>query len=276
QLPPMRVLGTLDHAGLARRAGAVVGEELRALGYNVDFAPVLDVDSNPKNPVIGDRSFGRNPLRVGELGTAFGLGLQDRGVLACGKHFPGHGDTSVDSHLALPVVHRTRAELEAVDLVPFRRAVEALGSLMTAHVVFDGLDPGFPATLSRKILHELLRREMGYTGLVFSDDLEMRALADRMTVEEAAVGAIRAGCDVLLVCQTPALADRAYEALVREAERDSEFLARVSHSAHWSRSARRRYPARPTNSTQALHQVFEESGAPGVLAELEGRRSLRP
>jgi len=90
------------------------------------------------------------------------------------------------------------------------------------------------------------------------------------------VGAIRAGCDVLLVCQTPALADRAYEALVREAERDSEFLARVSHSAHWSRSARRRYPARPTNSTQALHQVFEESGAPGVLAELEGRRSLRP
>jgi beta-N-acetylhexosaminidase len=238
------------------------------MGINVAFAPVLDVDSNEQNPVIGDRSFGRDPAAVAEMGFAFADGLQARGVLACGKHFPGHGDTHLDSHLALPAVAHDRARLEAVELVPFRRTAGSVGSLMTAHVVFDALDPGVPATLSHRIATDLLRRELGFRGLLFSDDLEMKAIADHYGVEQAAVQAIRAGCDVLLVCSKPELADRAHEALVREAEADPDFHARCIQAAERSRSARRRFPCRPAPSLAAMHKSIADSGASGLLADL--------
>ncbi|HEX3598151.1 MAG TPA: beta-N-acetylhexosaminidase, partial [Polyangiaceae bacterium] len=241
QLPPMRTLGLLGKPGLCRRAGAIVGAELLAMGINVTFAPVLDVDTNPNNPVIGDRSFGSDPVLVGEMGNAFADGLQARGVLACGKHYPGHGDTHLDSHLELPVVSRPREHLEATELVPFRRTVGLVGSLMTAHVVYDALDPGVPATLSHQISTDFLRRVLGFRGLLFSDDLEMKAIADRHGVENAAVLAIRAGCDVLLVCSKPELADRAHEALVHAAEADEAFRERCIQAAERSRSARRRF-----------------------------------
>ncbi len=234
---PMRALGpmrlfTEATASLVRTAAEAVALELRALGYNLDFAPVLDVDSNPKNPIIGDRSFSRDPSRVAELGVAFAAGLNAGGVLACGKHFPGHGDTDKDSHLELPTVRADRARLDAVELVPFRAAARAgIDSLMTAHVVLEGVHPGTPATLSRPIVTDLLRGEMGYQGVVFSDDLEMRALADRMEVEVSAVASIEAGCDALLVCKSEELAARAHAALIRECEKSPAFRARCEEAS---------------------------------------------
>lgn len=272
QLPPMRVLGDVGDAALVRRAGSTVAVELRALGVNLNFAPVLDVDTNADNPVIGDRSFGRDPALVGKLGAALAKGLEDQGVLACGKHFPGHGDTDSDSHLALPVVRADRERLVRVELEPFRLAKSSVSSLMTAHVVYEALDPGVPATESAKILVDLLRRELGYEGLVFSDDLEMRALADRETVEESAINAVRAGCDVLLVCKSFELAERAHSALAREAERDAEFRARCEDARSRSREIRARFPSRPVPSDAELRGVFASSGGRELMEEIASAR----
>lgn len=256
QLPPMRVLGDLGDVELVRRAGATLGAQLHAIGFNVDFAPVLDVDSNPENPIIGDRSFARDPKRVAELGAAFAQGLESAGVMSCGKHFPGHGDTDKDSHLELPVVRHSLERLERVELLPFREAGAGVSSLMTAHVVFEALDPGIPATHSYRIVTDLLRGEMGYQGLVFSDDLEMKALAAHHTPEEAAVRAIRAGCDVLLVCKDADVAERAHRALVQEAERDAGFRDRCVDASRRSRTMRERFPARPVQTPADLAVVL--------------------
>ena len=246
KLPAMKKLGALGDEALLRRAGGVLGSELQKLGYNLDFAPVLDVDSNPDNPVIGDRAFSADPAEVARLAGALLDGLQGAGVMACGKHFPGHGDTHLDSHLELPFVRHPEARLRAVELPPFRDAVKrGVATLMTAHVVYDGLDADRPATLSPRISTELLRGELGFEGVLFSDDLEMRALADRMSVEESSVAALRAGCDALLVCSDLALAERAHAALVREAERDADFRARCTQAATRGLATRRRFPPRP-------------------------------
>lgn len=237
-LPPMRALAR-GGEGMVRDAGRVVGRGLVHLGIDLDLAPVLDVDSNPANPVIGDRSFDRDPEVCARLGLAFAEGLAAGGVLACGKHFPGHGDTAKDSHLDLPVVPHDRARLDAVELVPFAAAARAgLDSLMTAHVVCDGIEPGVPATFSRRACTDLLRGELGYRGALLSDDLEMKAAADLHPPHEAAVLAIAAGCDAVLICRDEAAADAAFEALVREAERDPTFHARVVEAAARMRALR--------------------------------------
>ncbi len=273
ELPPMRVLGDIGDPALSRRAGEIVGRELAALGFNVDFAPVLDVDSNPENPVIGDRSFGRDAERVTSLAIPFGEGLESAGVLACGKHFPGHGDTDKDSHFDLPVVRQPALRLRAVELPPFAAAAARLGSFMTAHVVYEALDPDVPATLSGAIVTDLLRGELGFSGVLFSDDLEMRALADRYDIEDSAVEAVRAGCDVLLVCQHHDLAERAHAALVEEIEHDARFRQRAVEARARSEAARRRFPARPAASATELARVFDESGGRELADEIARRRS---
>src|SRR5579875_3830219 len=174
------------------------------------FPPALDVWSNPRNRVIGDRAFGREPRRVARMALALARGLLGAGVLACGKHFPGHGDTVGDSHRVLPRVSRSRRALATTALVPFVRAIRAgLPALMTAHVVYRALDPRRPATFSPTICRRLLRARLGFRGVLFSDDLEMGAVAGRRTPEEAAVAALAAGCDMLLVCRSQAAARRA-------------------------------------------------------------------
>jgi beta-N-acetylhexosaminidase len=274
QLPPMRVLGDIGDAMLSRRAGRVLGIELSAIGFNLNFAPVLDVDSNPDNPVIGDRSFSRDPAKVGELGAAFAEGLEIAGVLACAKHFPGHGDTDRDSHVELPHVLHARERLDTVEIVPFRRAVSSVGSMMTAHVVYDGLDPSVPATCSGKIVTELLRHDLGFKGLVFSDDLEMRALADHgSSIEESSVAAVRAGCDVLLVCKDFELAERAHAALVRECERDLAFVARCTEAKARCDAARRKFRARPAPDVVALKHRLGDSGGAELLEEIARRQA---
>lgn len=231
RLPPMRMLGAIGDADLVFDAGRAIGARLFELGFNLDFAPILDVDSNPANPVIGDRSFGANPERVAELAAAFARGLNAGSVLSCGKHFPGHGDTDKDSHFDLPIIRHDRARLDRVELAPFRIAsAEKIDSIMSAHVVIEALEPGEPATFSKRAMTDLLRSELGFEGVLVSDDLEMRAVSARCHAGEAALRAIRAGCDLLLVCKSEDEADRAHAALTKEIASSTEFAARAEEA----------------------------------------------
>jgi beta-N-acetylhexosaminidase len=218
-LPPMRQLGLSGDAILAERCGRLLALELRAVGFDWDFAPVLDVDTNPKNPVIGDRALHREAAEVARLGAALARGLEMGGVASCGKHFPGHGDTSQDSHLTLPRLPHDLDRLRRVELVPFRAyAEEKLAAIMTAHVLFDAIDPGVPATMSRRALQEVLREELGFEGVIVSDDLEMKAISDHYPLEEAVARGTLAGVDLFLVCHRAESQHRAIEALVRAVE----------------------------------------------------------
>lgn len=200
-LPPAAALGAIDELHVSRRAGELTAREARALGVNWVYAPVADLDVEPENPIVGTRAFGAAPERVAEHVVAWIEGCRAGGALSCAKHFPGHGRTVTDSHLDLPHVHAGRAELEGADIVPFRAAADArIDSVMTAHVAYPDLDPsGSPATLSPAIVTELLRRGLGFDGLVVTDALIMAGVLEGVEGEaEAAVLAARAGCDALL------------------------------------------------------------------------------
>jgi beta-N-acetylhexosaminidase len=226
--PPMAKVGARDDAALSRKVGAAMGEELLALGFNVDWAPVLDVSSNPQNPVIGDRAFASEPSLVARHALEYWAGLESAGVRGCGKHYPGHGDTSTDSHLTLPTVERPVDQLRQVELAPFAEAAAAgVPMLMTAHVVYPAVDEK-PATLSRRWLTDILRGELGYRGLVVSDDLDMKAVAERFPVETTVLESLAAGCDVFLACRDAAVQQKAEEALEKAPpERLADAAARM-------------------------------------------------
>ena len=269
RLPPMRRLAALGDTDLLTRCGRLLGQQLAAIGFNLDFAPVLDVDTNPANPVIGDRSFGATPDEVSRHALAFWQGLSES-VLGCGKHFPGHGDTDVDSHVGLPVIRHDQARLQSIELPPFVAAARAgVEAFMTAHVVVTSIDGNVPATLSPAICTDLLRREIGYEGVLFSDDLEMRAVADLLPVGELAVRSIEAGCDVLLVCRSEALQEEALEALVHRAERDEAFRQRCSEAVTRGLAARRRRVPAPVGDEAQLRAALGASEA--LEAELRER-----
>ncbi len=238
-LPPMRTLASAGDLELTEDAARALGQQLRAIGVNLDFAPVLDVDTNPDNPVIGDRAFGSEPEVVIQQALAFATGLRAGGVLTCGKHFPGHGDTDLDSHLALPTLRHDRVRLDAVELAPFV-AAHALPSMMTAHVVFEALDPTVPATMSSRVIEELLREELGYDGAIFSDDLEMKAITAEYAIEDAGARAIEAGCDLLLVCSDLEAAARVRETLARRAAESERFRERLVDARGRADALRRR------------------------------------
>lgn len=194
--PAAMALGAIGDPDLTRRVAEAAGHALLSLGININFAPVADVNVNPRNPVIAERSFGADPELVSGHVVAFVAGLQEAGVAATVKHFPGHGDTAVDSHLSLPSLDRSLAELEQVELVPFRAAVNAgVAAVMTAHILFLGLDAELPATLSPVVLPQLLRKELGFDGVVFTDALDMLAIADHFEPAEANILALLAGVD---------------------------------------------------------------------------------
>lgn len=199
---------------LARRAGQLTGRQLRSLGVNFDFAPDMDVNCNPDNPVIGVRSYGDTPEQVIAYGAEMLRGLQESRVLACAKHFPGYGDLDLDPHLSLPRVTKPLEQLEKVELLPFMRAVEAgVASIMTAHVIFPALEPEeIPATMSRRIITGMLRERMGYEGLVVTDCMEMGAIASDYGTVQGAVRALQAGADIALVSHTALTAMEAVEA----------------------------------------------------------------
>jgi beta-N-acetylhexosaminidase len=224
-------IGDENEPELAYQLGRASAEALALLGINLNFAPVLDVNSNPNNPIIGDRAFGSTPQQVMELSSAWMRGLRDGGIIPCGKHFPGHGESDKDSHFDLPAVHKSLDELKAIELPPFVHACRnKIESLMTAHVRYPALDPNRPATLSEPIVTGLLRHQLGYDGVVFSDDMEMKAISENYTVEEATTLAVRAGVDVILFCHALPKAVQAFESLCDETERDPTLRARVADS----------------------------------------------
>jgi len=257
--PPMATLGRSGDEALARRFAEAMAAELRAVGVTLDYAPVLDIHTNPNNDVIGDRALGRDADTVARLGATIIGGLQEHGVAACGKHFPGHGDTLVDSHLALPIVEHSPDRIRRVECVPFRAAIRSgVAFIMTAHVLLPSFDERHPATLSRAIIYELLREELGFEGVILSDDLEMKALADRYSVPDAAVAAIAAGCDGLLLCRH-LVDDRArdaeahaavLEALVHAVEDGRIPYGRIEDALARNRRAKERFLAAPVGVDQ--------------------------
>lgn len=240
-LPAMRRIGDLGDEAFATRLAKAQAEELRALGITMSFAPVADVHTREENPIIGDRAFATTPEGVARFAGAWADGLSAGGLLTCAKHFPGHGDTTVDSHLALPRVERDEPGLRAIEIAPFAALAKrpSIDAMMTAHVVYPALDER-PATMARRIATDLLRTELGFAGVLFSDDLEMKAI--RAPAGEAAVDAVAAGCDILLVCSRADLASEAHEALVREAEKSAAFRARCEEAYARALDMRRRVP----------------------------------
>ncbi|MGE0449144.1 MAG: beta-N-acetylhexosaminidase [Vicinamibacterales bacterium] len=265
--PPMMMLGRSGDPRLAERFGRALGAELRAVGVTLDFAPVLDVHTNPKNPVIGDRALSGRAEEVSRLGSAIVQGLQAEGVAACGKHFPGHGDTSVDSHLELPVVEQPPEVLRAREFLPFRAAIDAgVAMVMTAHVLVPSLDDQRPATLSRRVIEGLLRQELGFAGVILSDDLEMKALARDHTVPDAAVLAIEAGCDGVLVCSGDHDTQvETLEAVIRAVEGGRLSSARVENALHRQRRAKERFLAATVGSRPNGRSALETLGCDAHL-----------
>lgn len=221
-IPDMYSVGETGDTKYAKAIGRVLAEELRTIGVNVDMAPDADVFSNPNNTVIGRRSFSKNPETVARMSQAVAEGLEEHGVIATFKHFPGHGDTAVDSHYSLPVINRTRAELDASDLVPFKNAIKNNAELiMVGHIAIPALTgDNTPATLSHKITTELLRNELGYENLIITDGLNMGALMNNYSESDIYVKSVQAGADLLLLPSNPALAMESIKANIPESRID--------------------------------------------------------
>lgn len=272
--PPMATLGRAGSEALAERFARALAAELRAVGITLDYAPVLDIHTNPKNPVIGDRALAEKAADVARLGRVIVNALQAGGVAACGKHFPGHGDTSVDSHLDLPIVEHPPDRLRAVEFEPFRAAIAGgVAFIMTAHVLVPALDEERPATLSPAVVQALLRDELGFPGVIVSDDLEMKAVSARYSVPDAAVQAIQAGCDAVLVCGGDVeLQALTLEALVKAAESGTITRARLDDALKRLRMAKERFlagdraPAR--ERLRAIHTVLGRDEHQAIAAEM--------
>lgn len=200
--PANAVFGAAGKEELIRKAAAVTAKELKNIGINVNLAPVLDVNNNPNNTVIGDRSFGSDPKLVARMGTAYIEGLQSQGLIATAKHFPGHGDTRTDSHFDLPVIAHDKSRLDRIELYPFKKAIEAgVESIMTTHIYFSAIEEeaGIPATLSKLFLSDILRKELKFKGIIITDCMEMGAISNSFGTVEGSLRAIKAGADIVLI-----------------------------------------------------------------------------
>ncbi len=282
RVPTMRDLGKAiaeDGAvlSLAFEVGQCLGQDLREVGFDLDFAPILDVDTNPANPVIGDRSISSDPEQVATIGQKLIEGLQSQGIIACGKHFPGHGDTQQDSHFELPRLPHALERMQQIELYPFRKVIaqdQSKGGLaiMTAHVVFDAIDPELPGTLCQSVLTDLLRNTMGFEGLCVSDCMEMKAIADGGSwggTVGASVRGIEAGVDMALVCHTHDVMHQAIDAVEAAAaegaisqERIAQALERLERTRQFRREQRNATIA-PFQSTKAFRSFAEIQVADG-------------
>ena len=255
--PPAITLGRSGDEQLAERFGSALAAELLAVGIDLDYVPVLDVHTNPANPVIGDRALSQQAQDVARLGAAVIRGLQNAGVAGCGKHFPGHGDTSRDSHHELPVVEHDRRRLDAVELVPFVRAVsERVATMMTAHVVVPALDAERPASMSTAVVTDLLKGTLRFDGVVFCDDLGMKAISATRSLPDASVEAIAAGNDVVLLCNSTADEQvAAIEALIRAAESGQLSQTRLDDALARQRRVKERFFGAPDRKPVPLAAV---------------------
>ncbi|WML42855.1 beta-N-acetylhexosaminidase [Neobacillus sp. PS3-40] len=198
--PTNKEIGSINNSQFSYKVGTLLGSELKGFGFNLDYAPVLDVNSNPKNPIIGDRSFGNNPEIVSKLGIQTMKGIQSQNIIPTIKHFPGHGDTSVDSHLELPIVYKSLAELKKLELIPFERSINSGADVvMVAHILLPKLDAKFPASMSKNIITDILRKQLHFNGVVITDDMTMKAITNHYNIGSAAVDSVKAGSDLILV-----------------------------------------------------------------------------
>jgi beta-N-acetylhexosaminidase len=276
QAPGAMALGAVGDEALAEQVGAAIARGLKHLGVNWNFAPVLDVNNNPANPVIAGRSFGSDPLEVSRLAGAWMRGAAREGVAGCVKHFPGHGDTHMDSHHALPVVDKTLAELEALELVPFRVLASEAPSLMTAHIVYPKLDAERPATLSPALLDGVLRERIGYDGVVITDALMMKAVHARWGPARAAVMALAAGADMPLA-QGTRDEQLAVLAAIDAAQRDGTLEPpRLARSAARLDALAARFPAAPRDLSSAQRAADETLMRDGHARALTAIRGARP
>ena len=272
--PPMATLGRSGDVKLAERFAKALAAELKTVGVTLDYAPVLDIHTNPKNPVIGDRALAEKAADVARLGAAIVRTLQAEGIAACGKHFPGHGDTSTDSHVELPLVEHPPDRLRQVEFVPFKAAIDAgVATIMTAHVLVPSLDDKRPATLSRRVVYDLLREELKYEGVILSDDLDMKAVAKEYEVPRAATLAIGAGCDGVLICSGNHDAQAAaLEAIVHAVENESLSMKRIDDALMRQRRAKERFLASPVAAKpmagQALRAALGRDEHRAIAAEM--------
>jgi len=270
QAPSAMALGAADDAERARRVGAAVARGVRSAGFNWNFAPVLDVNNDPANPVIGERSFGADPAAVARLAGAWMDGALDERVACCVKHFPGHGDTHVDSHLELPVVGKPRNALEAVELAPFRALRERAPAVMTAHIVYPALDDTHPATLSRAILRDLLREQWGYDGVVITDSLVMQAIYRRFGHERAAVLALQAGADMVMALGSAGEQQAAIDAITTALSDGSLDAVRLKGASERLDRLARRFPvthdAYAATARATDEHLMDEAWAAGLTA----------
>jgi beta-N-acetylhexosaminidase len=257
-LPDAATIGAVEPPARVRAYGHLIGEELAAVGVNLDLAPVLDVNDNPANPVIGNRAFGTTPEQVERAALGYLAGLHDAGVAGTGKHFPGHGNTSTDSHLAQPYVEKDRAGLEAVELRPFRAAIASgIDAIMLAHVAYPALDPSDrPATISTPIATCLLRGELGFDGLILTDDMGMEGITALYAPEEAAVQAVLAGADVVLCARlelagacSPPMLERLQAGLVQAVADGRLSRERVAASVDRVLALKARYAVGPADGS---------------------------
>ena len=273
--PPMITLGRAGPQAerLAERFARALADELHAVGISLDYTPVLDVLTNPANPVIGDRALAERAEDVARLGTVIIRTLQQAGIAACGKHFPGHGDTSTDSHFELPLLDHPPDRLEAIELVPFKAAIAAdVAAIMTAHILIPSLDEEHPGTLSPAIVGGLLRGKLAYAGLVMTDDLSMKAISGRFGLSDATVQAIGAGCDAALMCAPdPAAQVAALEAIIYAVEQGTLPLQRVEDAMTHHRRAKERFlaaPRRQPAAGAALRAILGRDEHQAVAAEM--------
>lgn len=273
--PGNRALGVVDDVNLTRAVATAIGRELASAGINLDFAPVADVNTNPDNPIIGTRAFGDRPERVAPHVAAFVQGLQSAGVAACAKHFPGHGDTTIDSHRGLPISDQDADELAHGALVPFRSAIEAgVAAIMTAHLRLPAYDT-VPATLSRRVLDDLLRGELGFKGLIVTDALDMSAISATLDRHKAAVMSLAAGADLICVggdAANETVVDRVTGAIVEGVERQTLTAQRLADANERIRNLAATYPsvrARPAAAehvgVEAARRAIRVEGNIGVL-----------
>jgi beta-N-acetylhexosaminidase len=245
--PPMATLGRAGDRALVQRFAAAMARELKAVGISLDFAPVLDVATNPRNPVIGDRALSDDAEKVSEYGRIIIEALQSQGIAACGKHFPGHGDTAADSHHDLPIIEHPPERFEAVEFVPFRSAIAAgVASIMVGHLLVPAFDEEHPASQSPRTIGRYLREHLAFDGLVCTDDMDMKAISGRQPLEQASVRAIGAGCDVVLLCGADHdLHARVLESIIRASEREELRFSQLDGSRVRQRRMKERFLSSP-------------------------------
>lgn len=247
--PTNQIIGNANNPDVSYEVGTILGKGLKEFGFNLDFAPVLDVNSNPENPIISARSFSPDPDIVSELGIQTMKGIQSQNILSSIKHFPGHGDTSVDSHLALPVVNKSLEELESLELIPFKRAIDDGADLiMVAHILLPELDDTYPSSLSKAIVTDLLRKKLNYKGVVITDDMTMKAVADNYGMGEAAVLSVKAGSDLILIAHDAHKARTAMEALKAAVKNGEISEERIDESVKRIINLKQKYDLKDTQT----------------------------